>query len=140
MLAALPEPEAEFYPEEQNVADWGGKNERELRELEEHCGVLDGSQEERARCLCRPDLPPRRWTFKRRGDAKAINGVSAVPKKGPEKLRKLIMAVPANHAWRDVKTRENRGLGGGGRYPSSESPGSLDIFPGVTSPMHFRRW
>ena len=45
---------------------------------------------------------------------KAINGVSAVKKKDPEKQRKLIMAVPANYVWCDARGREDHGLGGGG--------------------------
>eukprot|EP00959_Pyramimonas_sp_CCMP1952_P060706 1267847-Pyramimonas_sp.AAC.1 len=59
MLDALPEVEALFYAEGGNVVDWGGKSEQLLRELEEHCGFLGGSQEEWAKYLCRPDLPPR---------------------------------------------------------------------------------
>ena len=97
MLSALPEAEALFYAEESNVVDWGGKSEQLLRELEAHYGFLGGSQDEWVRYLRRPDLPPRLWTYRRQGDIKALNGVSAVVKKDPEKLRKLIMAVPANY-------------------------------------------
>ena len=81
MLAALPNEESRFYAEEDNVVDWGGKSEQLLRELEAHYGYLGGSQEEWAKYLCRPDLPPRLWTVMRRADIKAINGVSAAHKK-----------------------------------------------------------
>eukprot|EP00959_Pyramimonas_sp_CCMP1952_P141050 2952238-Pyramimonas_sp.AAC.1 len=50
----------------------------------------------------------------RQADVEAIDGVSAAPTNEPEKLRELIMAVPASYIWRDVRAREGRGLGGGG--------------------------
>ena len=128
MLDALPDLEASFYAEESNVVDWSGKSETLKEELEQHYGFLGGSRDEWVKYLLRPDLPPGLWTFKRRADIKAINGVSAVYKKNPEKLRKLIMAVPANYIWCDVRGRADHGLGGGGALSLLRVlHGSLDV-------------
>ena len=60
---------------------------------------------------------------KKRCDVKTINGVSAVLKKDGFKLRKLIMAVPTNYLWSDVRHRGDFGLGGGGALPLMRAPG-----------------
>eukprot|EP00959_Pyramimonas_sp_CCMP1952_P078377 1638266-Pyramimonas_sp.AAC.1 len=52
-----------------------------------------------------------------------INGVSAVLKKDGYKLRKLIMAVPTNYLWSDVRRRGEHGLGGGGALAMMRAPG-----------------
>ena len=149
MLAALPEQESNFYAEESNVVDWCGKSEQQLRELEEHYGFLGGSQAEWARYLRRADLPPRLWTYMRRPDIRAINGVSAVRKKDPTRLRKLIMAVPANYAWCDASARANHGFGGGGSMSLVRIlEGSLDVsrcdqsnaFSSVLTPSWWWPW
>eukprot|EP00959_Pyramimonas_sp_CCMP1952_P152375 3188050-Pyramimonas_sp.AAC.1 len=52
-----------------------------------------------------------------------MNGVSAVLKKDGYKLRKLIMAVPTNFSWIDVRHRADHGLGGGGALTMMRAPG-----------------
>ena len=44
---------------------------------------------------------------------KAVAGFSTAPKKNPEQQRKILMAVPMNYGWKNVKARENHGLMGG---------------------------
>eukprot|EP00959_Pyramimonas_sp_CCMP1952_P167128 3492916-Pyramimonas_sp.AAC.1 len=52
-----------------------------------------------------------------------IDGVSAVLKKDGCKLGKLIMAVPTNFLWSDVRRRGEHGLGGGGALAMMRAPG-----------------
>eukprot|EP00959_Pyramimonas_sp_CCMP1952_P047038 981948-Pyramimonas_sp.AAC.1 len=73
--------------------------------------------------LHRDDLPPGLWVFRPRSEVMTINGVSAVLKKDSYKLRKLIMAVPTNYLWSDVRRRGEHGLGEGGALAMMRAPG-----------------
>ena len=95
------------------------------------------------------DLPKRLWAFKPRSEANAINGASVVLKKDGCKLRKLIMAVPTNYQWSDVRRRGDRGLGGGGSLSLLRAPGmelrvarcdESNAFSSVTLPEWMWPW
>eukprot|EP00959_Pyramimonas_sp_CCMP1952_P250475 5235341-Pyramimonas_sp.AAC.1 len=83
---------------------------------------LGGGRLQWMRYLHRPDLPRDLWVFKELTDVRAINGVSAVPKKDGVHLRKLAMAVPTNYLWSDVRARVDHGLGGGGALALLRAP------------------
>jgi len=112
MLEALPPTEAQYYVAEMNVISASGTSAERMRELEEHYAFLGGTEDEWVAYLHRP-LPPQMWKFLPAEDVKAIGGVSAVPKKKPPMLRKLIMCVSCTIAWEDVSKRVSSGMGGG---------------------------
>ena len=109
MLEALPPSERSLYMEEANVLSNELISNVILHELEEQYGFLGGDYAEWVSYLRRPDLPPSMWKFDEGAVARAR--VSAVKKKDG-RLRKLVMACPANYLWADVRDRYNRGLGG----------------------------
>ena len=114
LLEALPAEEASYYAKEENAVEMAGKSWQHVEELERQCGFFGGEMDLWISYLHREDLPPGLWVFKPRCDVMTINGVSAVLKKDGHKLRKLIMAVPTNFLWSDVRRRGEHGLGGGG--------------------------
>ena len=97
MLEALPEDEATFYASEENVLTSDTICEPLLRDLEHVYGFLGGRYEEWTRYLLREDMPRDMWRFVLPSQAKARAGISAVRKKNPTQLRKLVMARPANY-------------------------------------------
>ena len=76
-------------------------------------GLWASTEEEYAKYYCRPNLPARMWTWTTKEHVKAIAGFSAVEKKDPSKLRKLLMACATNYMWVDVRPRRNLGMKGG---------------------------
>ena len=95
MLEALPAEEAAFYSREENLLI-GGTVPALLADLERQYGFFGGVHSEWVTYLNRTDIPQDLWVFYLEKDIKARAGVSAVPKKDPSQLRKLIMACPAN--------------------------------------------
>jgi hypothetical protein len=94
MLVALPLEEAEYYRHEHHVVDLVGKSEIIFQELVQQYGFVGGEKEQYIKYLARPDVSAL-WHWELLQDAKAIAGISAVPKKNPEQQRKLLMQVPA---------------------------------------------
>jgi len=148
MLEALPPIEAQYYSDEANVINASGTSAEQMRELEEQYAFLGGTEDEWVAYLHRP-LPPQMWTYLPAEDVKAIGGVSAVPKKKPPMLRKLIMCVSCNFAWEDVSKRVSSGMGGGLSLTSMRTRGdeinfsSLDesnAFTSVLTPAWMWPW
>ncbi|CAK9047089.1 Uncharacterized protein SCF082_LOCUS26441, partial [Durusdinium trenchii] len=112
MLEALPQEDAIFYADEENVVEREGKCEAFFREAESHFGFVGGTEEEYLKYLGRQDVRYL-WAWDTMDGIRAIAGVSAVPKKDPLKQRKLVMQVASNYMFTDASTRANLGMCGG---------------------------
>ena len=96
MLDALPPEESSFYAQEESVVERSGKAEAVAWEFHQQYSFLGGSYEEWIKYLNRTDYAPDFWYFLRSEEVEAVSGVSAVPKKNPERQRKLLMSVTTN--------------------------------------------
>ena len=114
MLAAMADEEAFFYTDEAHVVDPVGKSEVLFKEIEQHYGFVGGSEGEYEKYFQRDNLPNQMWTFARESEVKAVAGFAVVPKKDPEKQRKLLMTCATNYWWNDATKRADFGLHGGG--------------------------
>ena len=83
-----------------------------FQEIEERYGFVGGSYEQFIRYFHRP-LPKRMWHWDLACNARAVAGMSAVPKKDPQRQRKLLMQCAANFAWEDIRGHSRLGLFGG---------------------------
>jgi len=124
MLDVLPPEEADFYGSEQCVVDRSGTSDILLAGIEQRYAFVGGSREEYLRYLWRPDLPRDMWRLRPASEAKAVAGLSAVPKKDGSTQRKLLMAVSTNAQWRDPRSRRRLGMAGGGVFGSLAIAGS----------------
>jgi len=112
MLECLPIEESKYYASECNVTHGVEVCPTLLQEITQRYNFLGGDYTEWVAYLNRPDLPPMMWKFVTEDEVQTDAGVSAVAKKEPGQLRKLIMSCPANYCMQDVRARRNHGLGG----------------------------
>ena len=148
MLEALPQEDAIFYADEENVVEREGKCEAFFREAESHFGFVGGTEEEYLKYLGRQDVRYL-WAWDTMDGIRAIAGVSAVPKKDPLKQRKLVMQVASNYMFTDASTRANLGMCGGAALarcfvPSDHLGVALcdedSAFTFVRVPLWMSRW
>lgn len=131
MLQALPAEESLFYSLEENVL--------------QSSGIVPSMLQEWVNFLNRADVPQDMWEYRKLAEVKARADVSAVAKKDKTKLRKLIMACPANYLWKDPRSRRNHGLGGASALSGLSTWGqelNFDIFDESSAFTYVRtpRW
>ena len=127
MLEALPGDDSFYYSREEHCLDLAGKSSALLEDLSKQYGFLGGTLDQFVAYFERGDLPDRMWRWRPWDECRTVAGFAVVPKKDPNKQRKLLMTCPANYLLSDPRTRGDLGMAGGAALALTHTLKAIDL-------------